>query len=437
MLFIYGFSLLPLGLFNLVSVNLYGFAEKYIAEGHLDRVLLRPVNPLAQVIFESFNVSGLNEIILGIGIMAYAGLGCTSPGRPADVLAVLLLAPAAALVYVGVFLGLTCVSFWSEDRLGLAPPVYNVIRFSRYPLTIYSRWVQIFLMFVLPFAWVAFYPATWFVGAPEFRRLALLTPAGGAAGLRAGLLRSGPGACDVTAAPAVEPRKGTSWSRSDFLHGRRVPRRWRRRPSASTWCGENGVVRLSFAQGDDLQIGDDGGARRGRRHAGRRLGLPRRGGADGARRRGVPGASAASRLKLVIEGAAGTVVKQEFPFPRTQHRPEPGYCIVGIDPSARLVDGRTQLVHWQVMFPQPPQKVDLPARPRFVAQLQDGRGLPRQRRRSRSTRAPSTPTRSSDMFGAGCVPGLPELAAGARGDGPARHVVLAGRGGLHAEGRRG
>jgi ABC-2 type transport system permease protein len=175
-LFIYGFSLLPLGLFNLVSINLYGFAEKYITEGNLDRVLLRPVNPLAQVVFESFNVSGMNEIILGVGIMVYAGHGLHLAWRAADVLAVLLLAPAAALVYVGVFLGLTCVSFWSEDRLGLAPPVYNVIRFSRYPLTIYSRWVQIFLMFVLPFAWVAFYPATWFVGAPEFRRLAMLTP---------------------------------------------------------------------------------------------------------------------------------------------------------------------------------------------------------------------------------------------------------------------
>jgi ABC-2 type transport system permease protein len=175
-LFIYGFSLLPLGLFNLVSVNLYGFAEKYIAEGHLDRVLLRPVNPLAQVVFESFNISGLNEVILGTGIMVYAGAGLDMVWKATDVLAVLVLAPAAALVYVGVFLGLTCVSFWSEDRLGLAPPVYNVIRFSRYPLTIYSRWVQIFLMVVLPFAWVAFYPAAWFVGAPEFRRLALLTP---------------------------------------------------------------------------------------------------------------------------------------------------------------------------------------------------------------------------------------------------------------------
>ena len=175
-LFIYGFSLLPLGLFNLVSVNLYRFAERYIAEGNLDRVLLRPLNPLAQVLFESFNVAGLNELVLGTGIMVYAGLELGLSLTVVDVLVLLVLVPSAAVVYLAVFLGLTAVSFWAEDRMGLAPPVYNVIRFARYPLTIYGRGVQLFLTFVLPFAWVAYMPATWFVGGPDDRIWALLTP---------------------------------------------------------------------------------------------------------------------------------------------------------------------------------------------------------------------------------------------------------------------
>jgi len=175
-LFIYGFSLLPLGLFNLISVNLYRFAERYIADGNLDRVLLRPLNPLAQVLFESFNVSGLNEIVLGAGIMVYAGLELGLQPGLLDLLVFAMVVPSAGVIYVAVFLGLTAVSFWHEDRMGLAPPVYNVIRFARYPLTIYGRWVQAFLTFVLPFAWVAYMPATWFVGGPDIQRWALLTP---------------------------------------------------------------------------------------------------------------------------------------------------------------------------------------------------------------------------------------------------------------------
>jgi ABC-2 type transport system permease protein len=187
-LFIYGFSLVPLGLFNLVSVNLYRFADEYIIQGRLDRVLLRPVGSLAQVIFESFNVSGLNEIIIGSALMGWAAWKLGLDFGVQDLMALVVLAPGAAAIYMGVFLAITSVSFWHEDKMGLAPPVYNIIRFARYPVTIYSLPVRIFLTFVLPFAWVAFYPAAWFVGGEDFHRLALLTPLVGAVVLGGALL---------------------------------------------------------------------------------------------------------------------------------------------------------------------------------------------------------------------------------------------------------
>jgi ABC-2 type transport system permease protein len=118
----------------------------------------------------------LNEMILGCGIMIYAGSALGLQPGLLDVLVLALLVPSAAVVYIAVFLGLSAVSFWHEDRMGLAPPVYNVIRFARYPLTIYGRGVQILLTFVLPFAWVAFMPSLWFVGEGATRAWALLTP---------------------------------------------------------------------------------------------------------------------------------------------------------------------------------------------------------------------------------------------------------------------
>ena len=45
-LFLYGFSLIPYGLFNVISLNLYNFGNNYIIEGKFDRVLLRPVSSL-------------------------------------------------------------------------------------------------------------------------------------------------------------------------------------------------------------------------------------------------------------------------------------------------------------------------------------------------------------------------------------------------------
>ena len=40
---IYGLSLIPYGLFNVISINLYEFADRYIIEGRFDRLLLRPM----------------------------------------------------------------------------------------------------------------------------------------------------------------------------------------------------------------------------------------------------------------------------------------------------------------------------------------------------------------------------------------------------------
>ena len=88
----------------------------------------------------------------------------------------------------------------------MAPPVYNVIRFSRYPMTIYSLPVRIFLTFVLPFAWVAFYPATWFVGGPDLKLVALLTPLVGVI-VFGGAVLIWRAACATTRAPAAEQPK--------------------------------------------------------------------------------------------------------------------------------------------------------------------------------------------------------------------------------------
>jgi ABC-2 type transport system permease protein len=40
MVFLYGFSLIPLGVFNVFSWNLYLFSDRYLIEGRFDRVLL-------------------------------------------------------------------------------------------------------------------------------------------------------------------------------------------------------------------------------------------------------------------------------------------------------------------------------------------------------------------------------------------------------------
>ena len=82
--FLYGFSLIPFGLFNILSLNLYEFGNTYIMEGKFDRVLLRPVNSLFQVLFENFRIESFFEAFTGVGIVIWMAVRiarCTGMSR--------------------------------------------------------------------------------------------------------------------------------------------------------------------------------------------------------------------------------------------------------------------------------------------------------------------------------------------------------------------
>ena len=175
-LFLYGFGLIPLALFNVVSINLYYFGDKYIVQGGFDRVLLRPIHSLFQILFEQFRLEALGDAFVGLGVVLWAAgrLGL-EPG----VLGWLSLAAAALggfLIYVSVFIMLTSVSFWVEDRVGVMPPVYNMMAFGRYPLKIYNVFLQFLLSWIIPFALATFYPTARLLRPGEYRTEFLLLP---------------------------------------------------------------------------------------------------------------------------------------------------------------------------------------------------------------------------------------------------------------------
>ncbi len=168
MVFLYGFSLIPLGIFNLFSWNLWMFADRYLIEGRFDRVLLRPVSSVFQVLFESFRLESLQDVAIGLAAVFWSARRLGLVFGPADVLLFLLWGICGGAIYLAIFIGLTATSFWIEDRIGISPPVFNLMQFGRYPLTIYDAWVRFALSFVIPFAFASFYPTARFLKRPEF-----------------------------------------------------------------------------------------------------------------------------------------------------------------------------------------------------------------------------------------------------------------------------
>ena len=176
-LFLYGFSLIPLGFFNVVSWNLYEFGDIYIIQGRFDRILLRPVDTLFQILFEKFRLESLQEVITGIVVVGICVRRLGLPWNAADYFWFGLMVACGAFIYISVFLILTAVSFWFEDRVGIVPPVFNMLTFGRYPLTIYNVFIQFMLSWVIPFGFASFYPTTYFLRRGAFAPYVHMVPA--------------------------------------------------------------------------------------------------------------------------------------------------------------------------------------------------------------------------------------------------------------------
>ena len=175
-LFIYGYSMVAMAIFSTLSPNLYQFGDRYIIQGEFDRVLLRPVNSLFQVLFESFNLESMGSLAVGLLVTFTTASSMGIHFGFIDYLWLLISAVSGGIILLSVFVTLASVSFHFEDRIGIAPPVYNIITFGRYPLPVFNEAIQFVLRWIIPFGFVAFYPATHFLSKTGFELFCYGTP---------------------------------------------------------------------------------------------------------------------------------------------------------------------------------------------------------------------------------------------------------------------
>jgi ABC-2 type transport system permease protein len=175
-LFVFGFSLVPFGLYSLLSSNLYDFADRYVIEGRFDRILLRPVNSFFQVLFESVRIPPIGDVLVGLATLLWAGSRLEVRLGFLDLAWLAIAALSGAVILVCVFGILASLSFRFEDRIGILPPFFNMTQFGRYPLPVFNRPLRFLLRFVLPFAFLAFYPSAHFLRRREFLLGCYATP---------------------------------------------------------------------------------------------------------------------------------------------------------------------------------------------------------------------------------------------------------------------
>ncbi len=162
-LLIYGLLTLCRSIEHTFADNLWTIG-RYVRQGTFDRLLVRPLDPLFQLIADRFNQDGVGNFLVGLVITLYALSTLNIGWTPLKILYL----PIAVASGTGIFLALnllTCVSaFWLIDSTPVTRAVHDMHQFARYPLSIYPRAIGIFLTWLIPYGFASFYPANYILG---------------------------------------------------------------------------------------------------------------------------------------------------------------------------------------------------------------------------------------------------------------------------------
>lgn len=167
-LFIYGFAQIPRGLDHVFTDQLWIFSSQTILEGKFDKYLVRPLNPLFQVIVERFQPDGFGEIIIGSIILIISWNKLAIPINLYIILLLVIAIVFASFIYTAIKLAVASLAFWVKFAQSYLFMIYQLSSFVKYPITIYPKLIQGLLTFLIPFAFTGYFPSAFFLGKGSF-----------------------------------------------------------------------------------------------------------------------------------------------------------------------------------------------------------------------------------------------------------------------------
>jgi ABC-2 type transport system permease protein len=164
---LYALSSISFALTDLLIGHLDQFPQK-IRDGNFDILLVRPRSSLFQVIASDFQLRRFGKAIQGALVLAYA-LGALQIDWTAGRIAMLVvMIPAGVVIFASVWVIGACLAFWTTDGGEFTNAfTYGGTFLAQYPIDIYSAWLRRFLAYIVPLAFVCYFPALFILDKPD------------------------------------------------------------------------------------------------------------------------------------------------------------------------------------------------------------------------------------------------------------------------------
>ncbi len=160
MLFLFSILFLTYAIVVALFADLRDFSSM-IREGRFDRLMIRPRGLLFQLILNNADVlATAGHGTLGILLFVISAGRVGIEWNAVTIIYYVSAIIGGVLIQGGIFIFFSALSFYFVETNSIREIFYwNMRKFAGYPISIYSKVIQIVMIYVVPFAFVNYFPA--------------------------------------------------------------------------------------------------------------------------------------------------------------------------------------------------------------------------------------------------------------------------------------
>ncbi|XHU93477.1 ABC transporter permease [Lactobacillus helveticus] len=151
----YSLATLAFSIFRCFFINTLNIAY-FINKGTLDTILVKPVNPLFQLINQRADEDSWGDLFVSLILVISVDIKLDYPWY--ITIMFIFISIFTSLVFLSLALLGNVVTLFSNGLSDLAEVTFDFFELSKYPLSIYSETLKFVLTFILPIGWVASIP---------------------------------------------------------------------------------------------------------------------------------------------------------------------------------------------------------------------------------------------------------------------------------------
>lgn len=145
--------------------------------GDMDRILLRPVSPILQILTFTMGIHGIGNMVMGVVLFALSVSRLDVAWTPAKLLFVPVFVLSACAIRTAVSFAANCAAFWIKAFSSAFPlMVYQLADFAKYPASVFGKAIEFFVIFVIPYAFISYIPAVYLFDKATWGPVAWVSP---------------------------------------------------------------------------------------------------------------------------------------------------------------------------------------------------------------------------------------------------------------------